>query len=766
MFTTFVTTSTAASTTPGPRSGESSTSNTNPSATPPTASAPTTTSAPVVRQKRSQVARACDWCRVHRIKCDNEQPCFNCRTRGGHCSNKGATEIRTLPHAFREIERLRQRVQDLEKEVEKRDQVIASHNDDPVVVAPPASQAPPIPARPSAELNAWGEPGRVSRHIEGIFMSTSQLPQKQWFGPSSLFYFIGRIHAYLAVALQQTQTEQTNQIHVTNKPLTSASPERDVGASEDAPVLDPRTYDKRFLSPTQEEFFLDLFWQSYHCSLQIVDEVSFKEHYRSLWTDGNTRKPSALVDIILALSMQQGIPARARPPGSDRSTAPRDETDIDASWHYKRCQALLVSELECPTLSTLQSQIFSIVYLCCCSCQNMAHSNLALAIRTAHILGLHLEPNYDLPRPERELRKRIWWTLYYVESKTCMKLGRPWSTTLSEATCTLPADDHQLAIQSGCSVAGGGNVTWLTYTVQNTKLVLAARAVYTAFYQKIGLVLAESAGASVSLSENPAGLETCAAFLRESMQCLDVWQRGVPEVLKNRRKDSGVPFSTDCTPLTIEIFAPAWMQRHRLWLELLYHNYCINLFRTFICFNFSPSVSAGSTPLSDECAACCVKHAVALTHIIHQVLSETDLLNGWHEAFQWQWNAALTMVGYVLAFPAGAATAVAREGIDIAVLAFNILSRNFAVSTSAASVTRDLTNKADLIRSRPRPFGGYAAGGQHVVAGDGSDMAAADLQAMLTGSMDLASLVDGSFDNLEYLSPPNNVNMADLWMST
>lgn len=133
------------------------------------------------RPKRIQVARACDWCRIHRIKCDSEQPCTNCQSRGGECSNKGASQVRTLPHAFRELERLRQRVKELEKEVEKRDHAIANHHPELTNdYASPTSQTTPTSQQrgSSVELNAWGEPGKTSRHIEGIFMSTTQHPQK------------------------------------------------------------------------------------------------------------------------------------------------------------------------------------------------------------------------------------------------------------------------------------------------------------------------------------------------------------------------------------------------------------------------------------------------------------------------------------------------------------------------------------------------------------------------------------------------------------
>jgi hypothetical protein len=70
------------------------------------------------QKKRSQVARACDWCRVHRIKCDNNRPGSNCKSRGGRCINIGEIKSATHRHAFRERERLSKRVQELELELE------------------------------------------------------------------------------------------------------------------------------------------------------------------------------------------------------------------------------------------------------------------------------------------------------------------------------------------------------------------------------------------------------------------------------------------------------------------------------------------------------------------------------------------------------------------------------------------------------------------------------------------------------------------------
>ena len=127
-----------------------------------------------------------------------------------------------------------------------------------------------------------------------------------------------------------------------------------------------------YLTGTQEDYFLGLFWQSYHCTLQIIDEVAFREHYKSLWpTSGTSRNPSALV---LALCMQYGV---AFVPRSSAAVEPKVDVDsnnatIAGRWLYRRSQTLLACELESPSITTLQCYIFSVYYLCSASFNNMA----------------------------------------------------------------------------------------------------------------------------------------------------------------------------------------------------------------------------------------------------------------------------------------------------------------------------------------------------------------------------------------------------------
>ncbi|KAL4919169.1 fungal-specific transcription factor domain-containing protein [Aspergillus aurantiobrunneus] len=644
-------------------------------------------SSPAPRSKRSQVARACDWCRVHRIKCDSSLPCRNCSNRGGRCIKKSVTKsapkTQTLPHALRlnslplghlrggpfadsngtrEIERLQQQVQDLEHRLDKATRAASPRSDQ------------------CGTRGGW----------EGIHTRAARSSQTQWYGPSSTFYFIGRMNAYLSTVLQQPQDDHSVQPNSASRTFSSPTSPKQLPELADGPAGS-----ETYLNSIEEDFFLNMFWHSYHPTYQILDEADFREHYKSLWVDSaTTRASSALVDIILALCMQYGV-------ATTSSSCVDGHIDIkDASiagrWYYRRSQTLLTLKLESPSITTLQCHIFSVVYLCNASFQNMAHTTLALAVRTAHILGLHLEPPTSLPRPQRELRKRIWWTLYTIETKTCMKLGRPCSVSEASATCQLPADDHELARLSVSNIAAyGDRVTWFTYGRLLITLVLAVQTVYDTYYEKCAEILA--ANNAKNLYADASSLEASAEFLIPQLDMVWEWLRTVPDAMKTKRSEGGEAFSTDPSRVVLERYAPSWLQHQRLLLELLYHNLLMNIYRPFICFPSASGNSFNATPVAEGHAVSCINHAIAITNILGQIVVTTDFLKGWYEAFQWQWNSTLSMVGFMLAYPLHPSTPAARSAIDSAVTVFEVFGKHFAVAASAADVTRELIAKTDFL---------------------------------------------------------------------
>lgn len=533
---------------------------------------------------------------------------------------------------------------------------------------------------------------------EGAWSTDLQGQHSQLYGPSSSFYFMARLSAYVGSAFKQPHLSHHIQPKAASRFFNSLTGS-EIDGPEESLVPTDGHMESGNLSPAQEEYFLGLFWQSYHCTIPIIDEREFKEHYESLRatapSGGVCRKPSPLVDIVLALCMQYGIASVSRSSGSQISKTDVDSSDssIAGRGFYRRCQRLLSRELENPSILTLRCHIFSVLYLRNASFVNTAHNTLAVAIRTAYILGLHEEPPDDLSLLQRELRRRLWWMVYSLETKACIALGRPWQAQMSLVNCSLPADDQMLAKQSGSSFFTYiEEATWLSYHLQCVTLIQAARAVHVAFYDKCTDILEINKGKS--FYSDPQSLETIARFLEHSLQCIRTWKRNVPGMLKTARKGAGEPFSTDGSALEIDLFAPLWLQRQRILLELLYHNLVMVLHRPFICF--SP-VSNSSTPLSDGNAISSLNHAMAITNITNQILKETEVLNGWHEAYQFQWDAALSMIGFTFAYPMCPSTPSARKVIDSAISVFDTFGNNFAVAFSAANVTRDLAAKSDYL---------------------------------------------------------------------
>ncbi|KAF7859685.1 hypothetical protein EAF04_008764 [Stromatinia cepivora] len=160
--------------------------------------------------------------------------------------------------------------------------------------------------------------------------------------------------------------------------------------------------------------------------------------------------------------------------------------------------------------------------------------------------------------------------------------------------------------------------------------------------------------------DDSQALEAAAELLRLHTKHLDEWVKGVPNALKTKRQNGGSPYSIDGSSLEIEQFAPLWLQRQRLLIELTYHNLCLNLYRPLISL-----VSAPSPSLSvEEIAVLCVSHAIAYTKITHQVLSSTSILDGWHEVFQWQWKYANFQIHSILYYPRPVSNTMSPVQID------------------------------------------------------------------------------------------------------
>jgi len=510
-----------------------------------------------------------------------------------------------------------------------------------------------------------------------------------YFGPTSSPHLVHRMSHYIGKTLEKPF------------PTELLQPQR---RSAHLAFLAHQDEDPGGLSRTQEETFINLFWQFCHCIIPIVSESEFRVQYNFLWLDlppnSSKRKPSALVDIILALCMQFGTVFMGLNQRSEDEDSNIDPINfpVTGSRYYRRCQDLISLDLEAPSIDTLRCHLFSTVYLYNASLMNMAHSRVAVAVRTAHMLGLHHNAPSDLPTSEQQLHKRIWWSTYLLDSQISMDVGRPLMICTLETSCELPKADKEHANLSGSQLKFDDETfSWLSFQVQSIKLSKMTRDIYTDLHHECSRILEVTGSKNIYDDQN--NLEMLAIFLRQQIARIDFWVRGVPEPIKIKRENGVEPFSTHRSRFQIDVYSPLWLQRQSLLLELMYHNLVMSLFRPFLRF---PPVQVSLTPTCDSHCISALNHAMTITALLNQVLSETDIMNGFYQTYRYQWDSTICMLGFVLAHPACPPTPSARNGLQKALANLEILGTYFSDAVSATNSVREAIKQIGILADKFR----------------------------------------------------------------
>lgn len=510
-----------------------------------------------------------------------------------------------------------------------------------------------------------------------VFTEKSTLHQ-QTYGTSSSLYFAKKMTRYMDNVDKQSSYERD--LFVSHTP---AAPVYRNGAIFNG---NEQTMTGCDLSRSKEETSLSNFWHISDITASLIIRNEFESHYNTLWDPTRAlRNSSALADIMLALCLQYEaqsswfqLPIQAS--RIDKSIAP----DMAGIWWYRRSQQMLIDELEEPSIATFQCHLLSVIWLSNAGRHNTAHSMMASGIRIGIILGLHLEPSQRLPSEQREFRKRLWWSAYALEMGLAMELGRPLAVNCRQVTCTLPVENAAISqVQQ----------TEFLFALHLIKLILASRAVYITFYRHCAEILRNSG--KESIFDDPRILERCARFMASRTVYLRTWVRHVPSVLHVQR-ENGQIFCANNSGSTYNLSTKEFPARRNIVLELRYHNMALNIFRPFITFSMRPRPNM---PNTETHALSCARHAIAMTHIIRQVYASTDYFEGSLEVWQWQWSAALSLIGYILAYPTCPVADDARSSIDTAILVLQSCGR----ATAADSISELVRRAESLNRSVQRP---------------------------------------------------------------
>ncbi|RHZ43719.1 hypothetical protein Glove_880g8 [Diversispora epigaea] len=215
---------------------------------------------------------------------------------------------------------------------------------------------------------------------------------------------------------------------ITSSPVSISKPE---------PKL-PSIEDRYSLIPNEDtvNHLLGLYWVNVHPYVPVINKSIFLQQRE------NSNDPPS----VLLLNAMFAVAAEF----SDRPSIKNDpETHEKGGWiFFDRARNLLDTFLDAPRMSTIAALILMSIYLQ----HNTRRSGISpgyfrrwmyigMAIRMA--LELDLNKDCDDPsisRSHKELRKRLWWSLFMVDVLVCCGIGK--ASDIEEDECTIPEPDE------------------------------------------------------------------------------------------------------------------------------------------------------------------------------------------------------------------------------------------------------------------------------------------------------------------------------------
>ncbi|RGB30772.1 fungal-specific transcription factor domain-containing protein [Rhizophagus diaphanus] len=183
------------------------------------------------------------------------------------------------------------------------------------------------------------------------------------------------------------------------------------------------------------EHLLALYWANVHPYVPVLNKNLFLQQRK------NAIDPPSplLLNAMFAVSAEF----------SERPSVRSDpETHETGGWiYFDRARALLDDFMDAPRMSTIAALILMSIY----QQHNTRRSGISpgyfrrwMYIGMANRMALELELNKDCEDPlldnsHKNLRKRLWWSLFMVDVLVCCGIGK--ASNIEEDECTIPEPD-------------------------------------------------------------------------------------------------------------------------------------------------------------------------------------------------------------------------------------------------------------------------------------------------------------------------------------
>jgi hypothetical protein len=179
------------------------------------------------------------------------------------------------------------------------------------------------------------------------------------------------------------------------------------------------------------DVLVDVFFSNVNRDYPVFHRALFQAKYEIMWSANPDVESSWLMTLymIFVLGMTASS-ADSLPP------ALRTQKDLLKGQFLSRAKSLLSDIISGATLGHVQALMVYCLHLHISRERNACWNIAGSAIRIAVAIGLHRNgANTKCTLLERELRKRVWWTLYSFERIECSSLGRP--SAIDDTDCNV-----------------------------------------------------------------------------------------------------------------------------------------------------------------------------------------------------------------------------------------------------------------------------------------------------------------------------------------
>ncbi|KAL2842558.1 fungal-specific transcription factor domain-containing protein [Aspergillus pseudoustus] len=386
---------------------------------------------PRVSQIRSfgnrRVKRACIECREQKTKCNGHQPCGRCTSLGMECV-----------YVDGKREAMEKRLQDLEKQVQAYDRLLTEiqprldSQDKELISRTRAQYASPEPEHANSDHAAHASGHGQTRsfgieYIQEDFHKDKALQAIGFMGGPSEMSWINELYQVLEKDTPFLDSEVSNK----SQSLTSVCYFLDDEELVLDAAIDPYGRPPRDIA----DKLLDCYFFTVHPSFPIIAKIPFMQQYEMYYTRPDihpTKRWLTILNLVFALASKFAQLV------SKQWVAEADSPMVC----FTRARKLSFTEsqlLEHPNLQQVQVEGLTAFFLMAIGHINRSWRACGVSVRSAIALGVNLRSeSKETSNLSKEIRYRVWWSIYTLENTLSIMTGRPTSAPDKYSTTPLP----------------------------------------------------------------------------------------------------------------------------------------------------------------------------------------------------------------------------------------------------------------------------------------------------------------------------------------